>query len=234
MADGTILRTLHWETADEPWAVAEIVHGLGEHGGRYETVAAAFTGEGIDTWSYDLRGNGGSGGRRGWVERWPILHDDLSCAWPRCASRILHGPSSCTATPWAVSSRLAMCSRTGAVPCRTSWSSRRPAWMTTWPDGSGRWPACSRAIVPKMQLANGVPAGSRSRDPGVDAASAADPLCSDTSTVRFGAEAFAEQDRVAAALAAADSLPIPTYVLHGSDDPSSPWLRARSSRGRGT
>ena len=65
MADGTILRTLHWETADEPWAVAEIVHGLGEHGGRYETVAAAFTGAGIDTWSYDHRGNGGSGGRRG-------------------------------------------------------------------------------------------------------------------------------------------------------------------------
>src|SRR3954468_20402236 len=36
MADGTTLRTLHWERAAEPWALAEIVHGLGEHGGRYE------------------------------------------------------------------------------------------------------------------------------------------------------------------------------------------------------
>ena len=45
----------------------EIVHGLGEHGGRYETVAKALTRAGIETWSYDHRGNGGSGGRRGWV-----------------------------------------------------------------------------------------------------------------------------------------------------------------------
>ena len=56
MADGTILRTIHWEAVDEPWAVAEIVHGLGEHGGRYETVAEALTDAGIDTWSYDHRG----------------------------------------------------------------------------------------------------------------------------------------------------------------------------------
>src|SRR4051794_41870649 len=65
MADGTTLRTLHWERAAEPWALAEIVHGLGEHGGRYETVAEALTAAGIDTWAYDHRGNGGAGGRRG-------------------------------------------------------------------------------------------------------------------------------------------------------------------------
>ena len=77
MADGTQLRTLRWEPDAEPWAVAEIVHGLGEHGGRYDTVAAALTGAGLDTWAYDHRGNGGSGGPRVYVERWSQLHDDL-------------------------------------------------------------------------------------------------------------------------------------------------------------
>ncbi len=48
MADGTQLRTLHWEAAGEPWGVVEIVHGLGEHGGRYQTVADALTAAGLD------------------------------------------------------------------------------------------------------------------------------------------------------------------------------------------
>ena len=88
-------------------------------------------------------------------------------------------------------------------------------------------------VVPKMQLANGVPAGSISRDPAVEAASAVDPLCSDKSTVRFGAEAFAEQDRVNAALAAMDSMPIPTYVFHGSDDPLVPVSASAVLEGKG-
>ena len=32
---------------------------------------------GLDVWAYDHRGNGGSGGRRGHVDRWSQLHDDL-------------------------------------------------------------------------------------------------------------------------------------------------------------
>jgi acylglycerol lipase len=233
MADGTILRTLHWETADEPWAVAEIVHGLGEHGGRYETVAAAFTGEGIDTWSYDLRGNGGSGGRRGWVERWPILHDDLQLRLASLREQdparplVLYGHSlgGLIALGYVLSDRgrplpdLLVLSAPSLDDNLAGWKRPMAGLLTS--------------VVPKMQLANGVPAGSRSRDPGVDAASAADPLCSDKSTVRFGAEAFAEQDRVAAALAAADSLPIPTYVLHGSDDPLVPVAASAVLEGKG-
>ena len=55
-----------------------LVHGLGEHSGRYEHVGDQLTAAGIDAWAYDHRGNGGSGGRRGHVERWSQLHDDLA------------------------------------------------------------------------------------------------------------------------------------------------------------
>ena len=60
--DGTELRTRHWPAA-EPWAAMLIVHGLGEHSGRYEHVGSAFAAAGIDAHAYDHRGNGGSGGR---------------------------------------------------------------------------------------------------------------------------------------------------------------------------
>ena len=90
-------------------------------------------------------------------------------------------------------------------------------------------------ITPKMKLANGLPKDGLSRDPAVQAAVDADPLCISTSTVRFGAESFAEQDRVQAAVAGISAMPMPTYVLHGSADPDRRRRpRARSSRARAT
>ena len=54
------------------------VHGLGEHSGRYEHVGDQMAAAGLDAWAYDHRGKGGSGGRRGDVERWSQFHDDLA------------------------------------------------------------------------------------------------------------------------------------------------------------
>lgn len=42
-----------------------IIHGMGEHGGRYTDLARAMAGAGIDCWMPDLRGFGLSSGRRG-------------------------------------------------------------------------------------------------------------------------------------------------------------------------
>jgi alpha-beta hydrolase superfamily lysophospholipase len=47
-------------------------------------------------------------------------------------------------------------------------------------------------------------------------------LCQPTSTIRFGAEGFVEQERVREALAARDAMPMPTYVFHGGADPIVP------------
>src|SRR6478736_7524982 len=86
-ADGTDLLVRHWP-ADEaeaggawagaPWGSVLLVHGLGEHSGRYEHVGDQLTAAGLEVWAYDHRGMGGSGGRRGDVERWSLYHDDLA------------------------------------------------------------------------------------------------------------------------------------------------------------
>lgn len=222
MADGTILRTLHWAPDGEAWAAALVVHGLGEHGGRYGNVAHALTAAGIDVQAYDHRGFGGSAGRRAYVERWSQLHEDLAermravrAEHPRLPL-VLYGHSMgglivlgyvLSETPLPMPDLLVL-SAPGLDSEVPGWKRRLAATLTN--------------VLPRMRIANGLAEDGLSRDPSVRALADADPLCLETSTVRFGAEAFAEQDRVRAAVARIDALPVPTYVFHGSDDPIVP------------
>lgn len=54
-----------------------LTHGLGEHSGRYGHVALFFAQHGYRLCSYDLRGHGRSGGRRGHINHYGELLDDL-------------------------------------------------------------------------------------------------------------------------------------------------------------
>ncbi len=63
--DGLALFAQAWEPEDSPKAVVCLVHGLGEHSGRYEHVAQAFTEAGYAMLTFDLRGHGLSDGERG-------------------------------------------------------------------------------------------------------------------------------------------------------------------------
>jgi len=67
----------------------------------------------------------------------------------------------------------------------------------------------------------------------VEERAAADPLCSSRSTVRFGAEAFREQDRLRELLGGLAAMPVPTYVFHGSADPVVPVRATAVLEGRG-
>ena len=77
-------------------------------------------------------------------------------------------------------------------------------------------------IAPRLRIPNGFSSGSLSRDPEVDARLAGDPLALRSSTARLGAAGFAEQTRIRGLLASGAPLPVPTYVVHGSDDPIVP------------
>ncbi|HWE01516.1 MAG TPA: lysophospholipase [Tepidisphaeraceae bacterium] len=54
-----------------------IVHGYGEHGGRYSQFMRWLAARGIASEAIDLRGHGRSPGRRGFVVRWDEYLDDL-------------------------------------------------------------------------------------------------------------------------------------------------------------
>jgi alpha-beta hydrolase superfamily lysophospholipase len=66
-----------WSPQDKPKAVILLIHGLGEHVGRYEHVGAALAAKGYALLGFDLRGHGKSGGPRGHTPSYETLLDDI-------------------------------------------------------------------------------------------------------------------------------------------------------------
>jgi alpha-beta hydrolase superfamily lysophospholipase len=86
--------------------------------------------------------------------------------------------------------------------------SSTPGWMRT-------TAAVLSRVAPTLALKYAFDGTVLSRDPAVAERYLADPLNHHRTTARLGAEAFAEQARVRAAL---DRLSIPTLVYHGAED----------------
>jgi alpha-beta hydrolase superfamily lysophospholipase len=76
-SDGLKLHLREWAVASARGTVL-IVHGLGEHIGRYEHVAAHVNGWGWNAVGYDHRGHGRSEGARGRIHTWDALLKDLA------------------------------------------------------------------------------------------------------------------------------------------------------------
>ena len=75
-ADGTILRGQVW-AAKNPKAVMNLVHGFGEHSGRYADMSRYLNDRGISVVTLDLRGHGRSKGRRGYCPDYNNLLGDV-------------------------------------------------------------------------------------------------------------------------------------------------------------
>jgi acylglycerol lipase len=226
--DGTALRIRHWPVSSgEPWASMLLVHGLAEHSGRYEHVGAQLAAAGIDTYAFDLRGFGGSGGPRASVERWSQLHDDLeerlvavrSIAPSRPLVLYGHSLGGLIALGYVLDGR--------ARPDLLVLSA--PAIGATVPAWQRALVSSLRRVAPGMQLANRLKGEVLSRDPAVAVRYFADPLNQHKSTVRFAHAAFAEQRRVAASL---DRLSIQTLVIHGGADRLVPTATSEALEGR--
>ena len=88
-SDGENLALYEWRASDDiggelatcmnkPRGVVLIVHGLGEHAGRYQHVASELIRWGFMVRAYDQRGHGESGGKRGAIPHTTALLDDLA------------------------------------------------------------------------------------------------------------------------------------------------------------
>jgi len=75
-SDGTILRGQIW-AAKAPKAVMSLVHGFGEHSGRYADMARYLNSKNISVVTLDLRGHGQSEGRRGYCPDYSQLLGDV-------------------------------------------------------------------------------------------------------------------------------------------------------------
>lgn len=73
--------------AGDPRAAAIVVHGYGDHAGRYRELAHVLTDLGLTTLAYDTRGHGRAAGQRGHVRRFSEYLDDLDAALAQLAKR---------------------------------------------------------------------------------------------------------------------------------------------------
>jgi len=77
-ADGLNLSGRIFTPPKTPKAVVSLVHGLGEHCGRYAPMADALNAQGFAVVAIDLRGHGVSDGKRGVCRRYESFREDLT------------------------------------------------------------------------------------------------------------------------------------------------------------
>jgi alpha-beta hydrolase superfamily lysophospholipase len=211
-SDGTPLLVRTWGAPAAPRAEVVIVHGLGEHSGRYEHVGDHFAAAGLQARAFDLRGHGASGGKRGFVGRFGDYLDDLgtvlATAGPQGLPIVLYGHSlgglvalRYCLDPGRVAPSLLILSAP-AVDATIPWWKRAVA------------PVLGR-LAPHLELPNDITGDQLSGDPSVGKAYFDDPLVLVETTTRLGAEMLRAMREVRLLM---ENLRIPTLVLHGEAD----------------
>lgn len=81
--DGT---RLFWRTVlpdSEPTSFLCLIHGYGDHSGRYRALIAHLVGQGTGVMALDYRGHGKADGSRGDCKQWTDYLDDVEVFWAR-------------------------------------------------------------------------------------------------------------------------------------------------------
>jgi len=189
--DGQTLALRHWPAAGAVRGTVQLVHGLGEHIGRYAHVAAALNAAGWHVAGHDLRGHGHSGGSRGRIAHSQALmadvaqvHDHLQQRWPGGAQVLLGHSMGGLVAGRFVAEGLAK----GPAP----WFRRFDALVMSSPaldPGMNRFQKLLLAVLgpiaPNLALGNGLQPAWISRDPAVVKAYGDDPLVHDRISPRL-------------------------------------------------
>jgi alpha-beta hydrolase superfamily lysophospholipase len=209
--DGTPLHLRHWKTGAGPWATVLIVHGIGEHSGRYERTGRLLAEAGLDVHAFDLRGHGRSGGGRVYVRKWDDFLDDLEGRLTAVREPGIplvlfgHSMGALIALTYACSARPAPDLLVLSAP---PLDAGVPGWQRVLA------PVMSR-VAPTLILSNPIGGEQLASDPDVGLAYFADPLVQPRSTTRLGGELFKAMKRGREGLR---GLHVPTLVIHGGAD----------------
>jgi alpha-beta hydrolase superfamily lysophospholipase len=91
-SDGLELFVQGWASLGDRAGVVCLLHGLGEHSGRYAHVAKALNQAGYEFLGVDLRGHGRSQGKRGHIPSSATLMDDIALLLEEAEARFPRSP----------------------------------------------------------------------------------------------------------------------------------------------
>lgn len=200
---------------------ALLIHGLGEHAGRYNNLYHHFVPRGYEFFAPDLRGHGLSEGKRGHIFSFDEFTRDIDYLRQKIGSA---KPGTCTLEGGA--DLLIGHSMGGLIALRYALDHQDEfrAVIVTGPllDIAVKVPAWQESmgkimskIAPKFTMGNGLDPNGLSRNPAVVKAYIDDPLVHDRVSARWFTEITATMDYVHAN---AGKLKIPILIMHGSAD----------------
>lgn len=187
--DGLPLFLHDWPHA-APRGTVLIVHGLGEHGGRYAHVAAQLNAWGWRVMAHDHRGHGRSGGERGRIASDETLLRDLARVID-AARAVQPGPLLLLGHSLGglIAARFVA---EGLQPQPAAWCREVQALVLSSPALAIEMNALQKLLLatlgplaPNLAVGNGLNPAWVSRDPAVVAAYVADPLVHDRITPRL-------------------------------------------------
>jgi alpha-beta hydrolase superfamily lysophospholipase len=210
---------------DRPKAVVAMVHGYGDHAGRYVHVADAFAERGIASVRIDLRGHGRADGPRGYCSRFDEFIDDMSVLDRLVTERAPDVP------PFLFGHSFGgLVATSYALPRQDRW--RSLLLSAPYFGLAMKVPALKRTvgelaskIVPRLALPSGLHGDALTHDAARAREYDQDPLIFESVTARWFTEAQAAQGRV---LAQAASIRLPLYVVMGTLDPVADVNQARA------
>lgn len=208
--DGTRLALHRWP-GDGPRGSVLLVHGLGEHGGRYAHVAAWFAARGLRCVGYDHRGHGKSEGTRGVIPTAGALREDLGtvvdAVRPSSGTFLLLGHSMGGAV---VADFVARRVRAADLVILSSPALKAPLSVF-----QRLQLAIGRRFAPDLAQGNGLDATGIAHDPATVQAYLNDPLVHDRISARLAQDIL---DAGEAALAAAPKWDTATLLLYAGAD----------------
>ncbi|TMF56702.1 MAG: lysophospholipase [Chloroflexi bacterium] len=214
-ADGLSLEVRRWQEDSVPhrWTFV-IVHGLGEHSGRYQHLAARFTPLGATVYAMDQRGHGRSGGKRGHAPSLDALLDDIDAVVLRARADdgspvvlIGHSFGGLLAIAYALKHADHIDRAIFSAPLLKV-KQRVPAWKRALSTVLPR-------IAPGMTFSNEVDASLLSHDPGNGPAYTSDPLVHDHITAGLYGDTIARGEEF---IMRAPELRVPFLLMQGRDD----------------
>ena len=217
--DGMALVRRDWPSADARGTIV-IVHGLGEHIGRYAHVAARLNANRWSVVGYDQRGHGASPGERGRLAAGDDLLTDLAAVIDAVRAE---APGPLVLLGHSLGGLVVARFVAGALESpRPPWQRDVDALVLSSPALAIGMTAAKRALLatlealtPNLGIGNGLDATGISRDAAVVAAYRADPLVHDRIAprlVRFLADAGPT------VLALAPRWQVPTLLLYAGSD----------------